>query len=438
MSSAQPISVVIVGAGLGGLLLARVLHVRSQSSSSSSDSHTQLQLTVLEGDASEDARSQGGLLDIHDNTGQIALQAAGLLSNFAHIAHLEGEATRIADMQANIRLDHPVARGVLTDAEKSQHGDVIIPGRPECDRGQLRKMLICSLPKEMVRWGSKVAKVETATDGADGDKRSRITLETGETIEADIVVGADGAWSRVRPLLSSSRPIYTGMTYVQLRVHDIDQTAPDVAELVGNGMFMALAPRKGIFVHRTYQGHLHTYACITVPEQWISEKRGEFADVDVAKKDLCAMYSEWAPIYRTLIMASASHPGCAIRPLYTLPPDHRWAHRSGVTLIGDAAHLMPGGAGANVAMQDGAELAVKISEAFHPSPSSSRGDILAAIDTAIASFESAMFSRASAAAERSGIMMEKMFAEDAPQRIVDFFQKAFMGQRDALGGKSDK
>src|SRR4051812_36163924 len=164
----QP-EIAIVGAGLGGLMLARMLHVHG------------LPATIYELDSSPTARKQGGMLDIHEEDGQVALREAGLLEPFRAIIHAGGQATRVLDRTGAVHVDEP------DDPRR---------GRPEVERGRLRQILLDSLPAGTIRWGDGVTAARELAGG-----RHEITLTGGGTVTADLLVGADGAWSRVRPLL---------------------------------------------------------------------------------------------------------------------------------------------------------------------------------------------------------------------------------------------
>jgi 2-polyprenyl-6-methoxyphenol hydroxylase-like FAD-dependent oxidoreductase len=367
-------TVTIIGAGLGGLVLARVLHVNG------------IPVTVYEAEPSPTSRAQGGMLDIHVDNGQPALEAAGLTEEFRRLV-LEGRETyRVLDTDGTVLLDLP------DDGE----GD-----RPEIQRADLRALLLDSLPAGTVRWSHKVGSVRSLGGG-----RHEVTFTDGTSVTTDLLVGADGAWSRVRPLLSDATPVYSGTSYVETWLYDGDVRHPAAAAAVGGGSLMALAPGKGIQAHRESGGTLHTYVALARPPQWFAEI--DFADPAAATAAVVAEFEGWAPELTALITDSDVPP--VLRTLNTLPIGHRWERTPGVTLIGDAAHLAPpNGEGANLAMEDGAELGTAL--AAHPDD----------VEAALAEFEAAMFPRGAAAATDGAELYELMLGEDTPHGLIDMF-----------------
>ncbi|MFJ8690964.1 FAD-dependent oxidoreductase [Micromonospora wenchangensis] len=373
--------VTIVGAGLGGLTLARVLHVHGIPS------------TVYELDASPRARTQGGMLDIHDYNGQLGVRAAGLFEEFKKIIHQGGEATRILDKYGTVHSDETDEPGEENDG---------VGSRPEVDRGDLRKMLLDSLPEGTIRWGTKVTGVRSLGGG-----RHELTFADGAAQTTSLLVGADGAWSRVRPLLSDATPEYTGMSFIEVDHHDAAKRHPGPATTVGTGMLFALGAGQGFLAHAEADGSLHIYIALAKPADWI--KSVDWTDTDKGKAILVEEFHDWAPEFHALITEADS--ALVPRTINALPIHHRWDRIAGVTLLGDAAHLMSpfAGEGANLAMLDGAELGRAI--AANP------GDV----ESALTAYEEDLFPRSAGAAEEAARNLELCFDERAPHSLLDQF-----------------
>ena len=372
--------IAIVGAGLGGLTLARLLQMRG------------IEATVYEREASRHARSQGGSLDLHADSGQRAIRASGLEEAFLKIARPESQAFRIMDKHGHLLADRPA------DADAAV--------QPEVDRADLRDLLLDSVRPETIRWDHPLSHITPLADG-----RYRLEFTNGQTDDADLVVGADGGRSRVRPILSDGDPVYTGVSFIDIRIADAARTQPEIARLVGPGRLFALDDGKGIFTALLGNGSLASYVGLQVPEDWLAVSGISFDDHEPARAAVLSHFSDWSPAL-TAIIRQADTP-LALIQLNMLPVEHRWDHKPGVTLIGDAAHLMSSfaGVGVNLAMLDALELADALGQT-------------ADIDDAVRRCEAAMFERSSRASAMAIANQNRAFSPDGAQQLASLLSRS--------------
>ncbi|OON81768.1 FAD-dependent oxidoreductase [Streptomyces tsukubensis] len=413
--------IAVIGGGPAGLALARVLHRHGHP------------VTVLERDPARDARPAGGTLDLHEGLGQLALEKAGLLKEFQALSRPEGQAMRILDTEGTVLRDwrpRPDDRA-----------------NPEIDRGQLRDLLLGPLA---VRWGRAVTEVVPGSrDGV------LVRFADGRQETYDLVIGADGAWSRVRPAVSPATPQYTGVTFVETSLDDVDTRHPDLARLVGDGSVAVYGVNRALVAQRNSGGHVKVYAQFRVdldphtdpdpdrpmdpsqradrdlPQADTDTATGTSTgtgtgtgtgtsdaardgvenkpdDADTVRSNLLALFDGWADPVLGLLRHGTTF---AHRPLYILPVSHTWPHVPGVTLLGDAAHLMPPlGAGANLAMLEGAELAESIAAA--PGPEE--------LDEAVRAFEERMWERAGRWARITTAGLDRLVSPDPSEALAVF------------------
>ncbi|KAI0517473.1 hypothetical protein F5B22DRAFT_654717 [Xylaria bambusicola] len=417
MATATP-RIAIIGAGPGGLMLASILH------------HNNISCTIYERDSSAVARSQGGTLDIHEHSGQQALNAAGLLDKFRATMRLGGEAMKVIKKDGTVLFEdngerEEEAREDTSDQEGGEATSKFIKGRPEIDRPALKDLLIDSLPANTIHWGKKVTSMAPVPDS----KQWRVELDDGShPAPFDLIIGADGAWSHTRALLTDQQPFYSGVTALDVWVHKVDEVAPDVSSFVGPGNCFLWGEDRALLFQRNGQGNeadARCYACVktdsrTAPSAHAllgEENEGveiDWADTRVREKYVDRHFGDWYPEVKRIVLAMTDEP--VLRHLYMLPVGLTWESRAGVTLVGDAAHLMTpfAGVGVNVALMDALELAQGIIGCVRTGSVDGEG-----LTAMLQLYEKGMFARSSVEAAQTEAAMHLQFQENGAEKVVE-------------------
>lgn len=381
--------IAIIGAGPSGLTLGSILHRRN------------IDFVVYEADESSKSRSQGGCLDLHSDTGQLALKEANLYGKFKQLARAEGDFTKVLKYDGT----------VLRDENKSGVVSVDSVERPEIERELLREMLIESIPKENIVWGSKVLKVEKEEGG-----KVRVEFSNADTKLFDLVVGADGAWSKVRKLISDKMPHYSSITIVELWAFNAALGHQNLVTYTGQGSNYMFDKDRCVISQRGGDDSIRVYACLRVDEGWKDNGGINWKDDQNCREDLISKHFDDCGLnIKEAILECTDK--LVVRPIYMLPIGFKWEHKQGVTLLGDSAHLMSpfAGEGVNLAMKDALELANAIT-----------GSNLSTLDSKIKSYERSLFKRAKWYTQDTWDSMQLCFGEGGSEKFVEMLEGGVM------------
>ena len=376
--------IAIIGGGPGGLTLARLLQLQG------------VDVKVYERDLNKNARVQGSPLDLHEHSGLAALRKAGLLDVFKNNFMDGADKTSILNERAEVFFsDHD-------EVKNENFGDEHF--RPEIDRGVLRKILLESLQPEIVVWDSHFVSMEKQNEGW------LLHFKNKASVYADIVIAADGANSKIRPYITDIKPFYSGITMLEGNVYDASTSVPNVSAILRGGKIMAFGNMKNILMGQKANKEIGFYASFKADENWAATSGLNFSDKTQVLEWFKKAYPEWSSIWHELF-ENVSGPFIP-RPIYCMPLDQTWEALPNLTMLGDAAHVMPpfAGEGVNMAMLDALELSESLINNTHNS-----------ILDAIAAYETNMRERASLIAKESLDNGEKMHSATALTTMLDFF-----------------
>lgn len=376
--------IAIVGAGPGGLTLARLLQLKG------------VAVKLYERDLNKDARLIGSPLDMHDGSGLTALREANLLTEFKKRYRLGADKKVIVNEQAKI---------YFSDHSKKPNDDFNNKYfRPEIDRGPLRNLLLESLQTGTVVWDSHFISMEPQKEGW------LLHFKNSSSAYADLVIAADGVNSKIRPYLTDIKAFYTGVTMLEGNVHHPEKAAPHIYTLLNGGKLMAYGKGKNLLMGLKGTGELTYYVSFKPEESWATHNGLDYTNPAKMLGWFKVEYSEWSSIWHELFENAST--SFIPRRIYCMPLDQTWESLTNLTMIGDAAHVMPpfAGEGANMAMLDALELTACLT-----------ADKYDTVREAISSFEIKMLKRAAAAAKQSLENGEYMHSDHALNKMLKIF-----------------
>ncbi|OPC37866.1 FAD-dependent oxidoreductase [Elizabethkingia miricola] len=311
--------IAIIGAGPVGLTFAKLLQQKG------------VDVNVYERDKDSKTRIWGGTLDIHKDSGQKALKEAGLLDKYFALATPMG--ATITDEKGNIL-------SVKQITLENQHYN------PEINRNTLRTMLLDNLTENTVIWDQKCIDIEVSQD------KWLLHFENGTYALADFVIEANGGMSKIRKYVTDTLVEDTGTMIIQ---GDIPQPELNAAEFFQfcNGNRTMTSYQGHLLVVNPYNNNELSYGIILKRPDPQDITTTNLQDTESIHEFLLNRFMHWDQLYIRLLKST---PNFRSLPIRKFPLEKPWKDNRPlpITLIGDAAHLMPpfAGQGVNTGLVD--------------------------------------------------------------------------------------
>lgn len=336
--------VAIIGAGPVGLTMARLLQQKGAA------------VTVYERDKDAQTRIWGGTLDLHAGSGQDAMEKAGLLERYYNLAKPMGRI--ITDEHCN----------VLFSVEPKKDN-------PEINRNDLRTLLLESLSVDTIVWDRKFTGLEMQ------EGKWLLHFEDQPDAVADVVIGANGGMSKARKYVTDATIEYSGSFIIQGEVTAPQLNCPAYYKLCDGNILMTAANGIQLVANPDNNGALTYGIIMKTPAEWTNGSALDFKNKESVAAYLTERCAGWDECYEELFRATTFFVGLPTRKI-SLEQAWKQERSLPITLIGDAAHIMPpfAGQGVNIGMVDAAILAENLTNGKFET-----------IDAAISDYERQMF-----------------------------------------------
>jgi 2-polyprenyl-6-methoxyphenol hydroxylase-like FAD-dependent oxidoreductase len=189
-----------------------------------------------------------------------------------------------------------------------------------------------------------------------------------------------------------------------------------LSNFTGNGSCFMFDEGRALVCQRNGNDTIRVYAGVRQPETWLKDCGIDWEQQDIAREMLTERYFGDCHDDIKRVIAIEASDGLIPRPLWMLPVGLKWPARPGVTLLGDAAHLMTpfAGVGVNVALAD----ALGLAKALLKRKDSFEADLHGSLADGLEEYEGLMFERAKENMEKTWIGLQHHFSADGVDERV--------------------